>query len=113
MKGTNMKSMRKGEKSEDRAMTWQTTGGRSPGGVGDSRRTEIKIKSRIKIKRWEAQAGWGEAKRLREKNVANMAHKKKTLEITGLFCRVLVCHLAHKERRCEVRGRTENCKSQN
>jgi hypothetical protein len=35
--------------------------------------------------------------RLREKNVANMADKKKTLEIAALFCGVLVRHLADKE----------------
>jgi hypothetical protein len=35
--------------------------------------------------------------RLREKNVANLADKKKTLEITALFCRVLVRHVADKE----------------
>jgi hypothetical protein len=36
--------------------------------------------------------------KVRRKNVANMADKKKTLEITGLFCRELVRQLADKER---------------
>jgi hypothetical protein len=42
----------------------------------------------------ESPAVEGEVTRLREKN---LAHKKKTLELTGFFCRVLVCHVAHKE----------------
>jgi hypothetical protein len=62
-------------------------------------------------------AVWGDVTRLREKNVANMAHKKKTLETTGLFRRELVCQLAQKpevgSRKSEIRGQIEKCKVQN
>jgi hypothetical protein len=43
-----------------------------------------------------------EVMRLREKNLANKAHKKRTLEITGLFCRLLVCQVAHKQWRSKI-----------
>jgi hypothetical protein len=47
----------------------------------------------------------GDVARLREKNVANMADKKKRLEITRLFCRVLVRQLADKDPRLEIGSR--------
>jgi hypothetical protein len=50
--------------------------------------------------------------RLSEKNVANMADKKKRLEITGLFYRVLVRHVADKRLRSEARHRNEKCNVQ-
>jgi hypothetical protein len=61
--------------------------------------TEIKIKSRIKIKskKWEASGVVGELARWREKNVANKAQKKKTLEFTGFLYWELVCQVAQKE----------------
>jgi hypothetical protein len=51
---------------------------------------------------------------LSEKNVANLADKKKTLEITGLFCKTLVRQLADKEWRAksEVRGQMSSRKTQ-
>src|SRR5436190_1047911 len=49
-------------------------------------------------------------------NVAQLAHKQKTLEFTALFCRKLVCQVAHKGRdiwhtnkRCGLSGVSVQC----
>jgi hypothetical protein len=65
----------------------------------------------MKIEKGKMQNGrMGDVTRLREKNLANMADKKKTLEITALFCRVLVRQMADKESRseCRITGRMKN-----
>jgi hypothetical protein len=100
-----MKSLRTNGMQEDLAVRGWETCGRISGGVGDPRRTEIKIKNKIKSKSGKGYAVRRGVTRLREKNLANMADKKKTLEITGLFCMVLVRHLADKKRMLEIRGR--------
>jgi hypothetical protein len=103
MRYSNMRNLWRSGMRRVLAARWQKTGGRSDGGGGAAGRTEIKIKSKSR-NRETLRRIWRSSLRLREKHVADLADQKKTLEITGLFCRKQVRHVADLERRTEARG---------